>query len=506
MKKPAKLISLLLLAAMLLPACAQDGGETQDTTSGAVDTNTAETTAADTTADPNLRENAKDNLPADLTYGGDTIRVFYRPGEELYSVVGTDNIGDYVTDGIWERNRTVEDRLDVVFDMIPCETNSLGDVRNIVKNMLLTGTADYDFMMVSGNSIIQAEVNAYLYDVTKMKYIDLEQPWWWKDAMDELSIDGKIYNYLVGDMMLTCYNGMSAMYYNKTIYENAFGDPDELYTMVNDKTWTFDKFCELCESAYVDVNGDSTKDEGDTYGFLYGNTKQENDIHFLIGFDIPMYYRNDDGTVTLDMNTERMLTAIEKMTKLYQENTGVKAAGVNYAGCIDLFAEGNILFQPGRLGAATGASIREMEAPYGILPYPLLDEDQEDYVSLIHSSAGVTAVPRTLAADRVEMVSAVIEAMAAETYRTVVTPYLETALKVKYSRDSQSGQVIDMMIAAAGKDFVFEYSPQTNDIILAPLNEFYGSTPFTSFYKKGGAAAQAKLDKFVKSVQDAMGN
>lgn len=505
MKHSARILSLLLAAMLLLPACAQSDDQ-KDTERDQPDTSVESSTEEVVTADPNLRENVKDDLPDNLNYNDETIRIFYRPGVEKCDAVGTDNIGDYVTDGIWERNRTVEDRLGVTLDMVACETNALGDVRNIVKNMLLTGTADYDFFMVTGNSIIQAEVNAYLYDVTQMQYINLDQPWWWTSAMDELSIDGKIYNYLVGDLMLSCYNGMSAMYYNKFIYENAFGDPDELYTRVLDKTWTIDAFYELCEGVYTDVNGDGAKDDADIYGFQWGSTKQENDIHFLIGFDIPMYERTDSGTVTLNMNNERMQTALEKMTKLYQENTGVRAAAGNYAYCINQWAEGNTLFLAGRLGAATEASVREMEDSYGILPYPLLDEAQQEYLSLIHSSAGVTAVPRTLSSDRVDMVGAVIEAMAAETYRTVVTPYLESALKVKYSRDVQSGQVIDMIIDAAGKNFVFEYSPQTNNIILAPLNEIYGSTPFTSYYKKGATAAQSMLDKFVKSVQDAMLN
>ena len=63
MKKFHRSLALLLMCALLLPACAQDGGEPGETTAAVMDTAVPADT---TTADPNDRSQVKDNVPEDL--------------------------------------------------------------------------------------------------------------------------------------------------------------------------------------------------------------------------------------------------------------------------------------------------------------------------------------------------------------------------------------------------------------------------------------------------------
>lgn len=495
-------MALLMLA---MTACAGGGGAA-DTTAAPTTTSPTDTAAEpETTADPTLRENAKDGIPADLKFAGETVRIIYRDATHIktYNVIGTENIGDFVTDSVWARNRKVEERLGVTLDIQPTANGDLKECREEIKTALLSGVSEADFYIATCNSSVQASINQCLYDLGQLKYIDLNQPWWWMGAIEELSVDGETYPYLIGDIMLDDYFRMGTIYYNKNLYEAQFGNPDELYNAVLDGSWTLERLAQISEQCYTDLNGDQRADESDRYGFIISKTKQESDIHFLIACDLTMYTRNADEHVQIDMNNERMLKALDELKELYTTNAGAYTSTTGMDASSAFFANGGAIFYPSRLSSAVDENLRKMEAAYGILPYPKLDAAQEDYVSLIHSSSCDLFMPNSVPAERLDMVGAVIEAMAAESYRSVVPAFLDSALKVKYSRDELSGQVIDMVIAGANKNFVFEYSPQTNNIISNALDHIYGKASFSSTYSALAKAAQKSLDRFVDSLQPA---
>lgn len=87
------------------------------------------------------------------------------------------------------------------------------------------------------------------------------------------------------------------------------------------------------------------------------------------------------------------------------------------------------------------SSLRNMDADFGILPYPKYDEAQKDYLARIEGIE-LTGVPVT--ADT-EFVSAIMEAMASESATTVVPAYYDVALKTKMTRDNDSAEMLDII-------------------------------------------------------------
>ena len=71
--------------------------------------------------------------------------------------------------------------------------------------------------------------------------------------------------------------------------------------------------------------------------------------------------------------------------------------------------------------------LRDMKSDYGIIPMPKLDENQSEYSVFCHDGSSVFALPSTCR--KADAASAVLEAMAAETYRTVTPAYFEIALE-----------------------------------------------------------------------------
>lgn len=180
MKKLSRILVLALIASTLLPSCAQDGTEqSTDTTASVADTTAV---AETTTADPNDRSQIRDSVPEGLTFDGESVRILFR-GEDapnnniaIYDVKGTDNVGDYITDGVWQRNITVQERLDVVLECLPLGAGSLAEHTAKVKSIVLAGSDEYDYLNLTGNTSITSGLNSYMRDLSAMPYVNYEEP------------------------------------------------------------------------------------------------------------------------------------------------------------------------------------------------------------------------------------------------------------------------------------------------------------------------------------------
>ncbi len=489
MKRSSRLLALLLAALMLVgTACSTqtdtDGNENQGG-------NAAVTTAAgEETADPTLRANAKDNLPAGLSFGGTEIRFFYRGIDAIanYDLVGTENTGELVYDAVYARNRAVEDRLGVTLNMIPSDGSSIADVKSQITKSVTAGSDDFDVLVGTGNTLPQAGVSEYLMNLADEEYLDYDQPWWWNDAMNELSVNENVRYFLIGDFLL--YNLMStgAIYFNKEIYTNKFGDPNDLYKLVLDGSWTLDKLGEYVKAAYEDINGNTKEDADDLYGMVAYNGSGS--YNFQYSIDIPTYTRDEDGYPIISALDDRSISFVEKMIELY--NMPGCATKLSETDIITRFVDEKTLFLPYRLSVSFDANVRAMTTDFGIIPFPKLDDQQSDYISFIHDCSSDAAIPKTNSI--MEATTASLEALNAEAYRNVTEKFYETALKTKYVRDDISSQIIDMIRDSATKNFMAEYSALMNGI---------GHSLFTSVENLNNNAA-SNYEKLINGANKAL--
>jgi hypothetical protein len=340
-----------------------------------------------------------------------------------------------------------------------------------------------------------------------VEYLDITSPWWRTSAIEELSFDGKTYRYLMGDNTINDYLKCGVLYYNKDIYTDVTqADADELYRIVLDGAWTWDKMAELSALAYSDVNGDGVAAKGDRFGLMIPATVAEATPHFVFSCDITTHSRNEDGTISLAaMNNERTVAVIDKINQVVRQTTGsyICDKGIDYGQ--EYFAENAALLWAGRLTNVRTDAMREMESDYGILPMPKLNEDQEKYITYIHNSATITCLPKTVPDNRIDMVGAFLEGWAAEAYRTVLTPFIETAMKMKYSRDALSGQVIDIIFDDPTISFVDMYNSNVNGIYNSVIASYVnnGTNNFASAVAKMMSASQKGLDLYLKQIRDA---
>ncbi|MFA6947814.1 MAG: hypothetical protein WCQ72_02425 [Eubacteriales bacterium] len=487
-----RLLALLLCALVLVTAvgCGDNaGGTAQTTTAAAADGET-------TTAGEPSRENMPDNLPDDLDLEGATINILYFGNDDSnnYDAVG-ESSGDIVYDAVYNRNVKVEERLNVKLNWIKGSGDWDTHPADIQKAML-AGVSDYDIIFEENSRAFQHSLEGYFYDLIDAPYLDIEQPWWYTNLMNEGSIDTTKRYFVTGSFSMTTLFGASTVYFNKDMYTNIYGDYNELYNLVLNGTWTHDKLMEYCRGAYSDLNGDGTADANDQYGFRYGQWGVPNYLSMSTGLSYST--RDADGYPVMNLNTPDTVEWAEKLYKLlYRDNMSYEIKDE----VSSTFEKGNDLFFIYLLGSAN--SLRNADFEYGVLPYPKLNETL-DYVSGAATANGEGAViPLSAPIEKFEYDCAVLEALSAEAYRTVVPTWYETALKIKYVASDTDAQMIDLIYSKINSPFIMmaDKAIGTGSIF---TNAVYGAKSegtYSSFYAKQESTLTSKWNKMIESYK-----
>lgn len=437
-----KTISILLLLAMMVPfaACGEKTPATP------TDTTTSDTKKS---IDAPISEIVyeQDSLPNDLDFGGEPINILSKYINSTADILQLPEISveeltsEVINDSIYNREKFVEERLSVEINDIQSK-----NVNDEIEKQMSSG--DDNYQIYAANLLTTSFYCMYDYfvDLNQVEYLDLSQPWWSSLFNDEAELLGELY-FTSGSLALSMLRNMNVVYYNKGLAEDFSKNSPELsdlYTLVEDGKWTFDKWVELSEDIYQDLNGNSQRDGEDLYGIGYVRTTLIE--AFFSSFDIDVLSRTSDGWFELNVNTDKMFTSLDKLYNLFLNTTGCYAPGVGECDVDDmeiLFAGGSILFMVNEMRSVETTALRNMQDEYGILPYPKYDINQKEYYTLSNEHT-TFAIPTT--SSDTTMAGAVLEAMASYSYRDTVPAYLDIAIKGKYMSDPGSRRMIDTIV------------------------------------------------------------
>ncbi|MBR6290632.1 MAG: hypothetical protein IKR53_04230 [Clostridia bacterium] len=488
MKKTAALFLALLL---LLGSCSNQTPEeaTPASDSPVIQDSLPEETEAETEPD----------FLADVRYDGTTFNIMTSETtiSSNYLIEGSGELnGDNVNDAVFERNLAAEERLGVKFAYT--QTNRNWDtVASQVKKLIQAGEDAYDLIIEDQRGMSTVSIAHCLADASELSTVDFSENGWWADYMKNLSVDYKSIYLLVGDYFMDVLNHSHALLYNRDMYRTQFGDPDDLYHEVDAGEWTYDRWIELVDASYVDTNGDGKADKDDTYGMIVGGIGGST-FPFTYGSDVPFISRDEDGYPTLTMYCDRLLLLYEKIYGIFYSDGTRTNYAENGADLHAKFMENGALFISGTQLGDFG-TFRDMEADIGLVPYPKLDENQTRYITVVHDTAEVGAIPTT--ARDPEMTGAVCQILCRLTHKSVLPTYYEMSLKIKYARDDFTSAMIDLIHDGITDEFCLVYGgAYANDIftwaILEPLQKG-DESGVASAYEKREKAALKMLGKLM---------
>lgn len=442
----AMLIALLMLVPTLASCSDNTPAETKETTSQQETAQTAESTDASADESETEDERIKPNIPESADFGGDTITFLHwyntawtetvRQSRDIYAEGIT---GEAINDAVYNRNVKIEDAYKV---KIALQLEQSTDIASMVGQQVTAGDSTYDVvyqLLSAAPALIQ---KSYFHNLFNVPNIDLEKPWWDQNSISSLSTMG-ILPLVSTSINVNDKDATAALAFNKTIASN--NQLEDLYTLVREGKWTYDKLTEMAEATYNDSNGDGTMTPDDVYGFLGGRDVIDSLYH---GSGSQFITKNENDEFVFTFGTERDVDVISKGIDIvnsswyFNHHAWKDQSDILYR---QIFETGHGLFFWMRLDDVT--NMRAGDADFGIIPIPKYEEAQDKYYSLVSQhTTGLMSIPITCAGDELSMVGMVLEALAAESHYTLIPEYIETSLKTKNSRDAESADMLDIIL------------------------------------------------------------
>ena len=487
--KKTRILSAILAMLMLvgpLASCATGDGNTDES-------NTNDSSAV-TEEDTEL----KDELPDNLNYGNDEIILISRDiGMGLADEIYAEGLNsDPVNDAIYERNKSVENRLGV-------KITSIRDTDTIVDKVITTvngGSADYDVMVEYCWLAAPKTIEGYFADLRATQYIDFEKPWWTQSFNDVVSYHDHQYG-ITGAMVLSTYRRTYTTVFNKRIFTDA--NQPYLYDHVENGTWTLDKQAALVPLLHRD-NGNGVQDEeGDVYGFVSNDFISVDP--YWAACEIDILSKNEDGDYVWVFDSGVMHNAAEKILNLYFNTDGGTFCFPEddsfQTMTRTMFSESYAAMATLCIHALENSALRNMTDEYGVVPMPKYDENQADYHSQMHDAFTIACIPTTVKGERLEQMAAFLEAMSSASYRIVRPDYYETTLRTKIAQDPQSSEMMDIIINNIHIDAGIIYSHNIGSFHQGIQALVEGKTNnAVSRFKSMSKSAQNHLTKLVRKL------
>lgn len=485
MTRKTRFLCLLLALLMTLPLASCSSNETTDTT---------DTTANDTTVEETETADPLEHLPS-TDYEGYSFRMLIRNSEDwIGDQIAEELTGETVNDAVFKRNSETEERYNIEITYNP---SSHHNYETDAKPLILAGEDAYD-LVVSHPRVAHVYANEGLVlDWNELKYVDLTQDYWDQDAVESFQMPGGLF-CCIGDISHQAVGASNAMLFNKDYFdENNIEYP---YELVKSGGWTFDVFAEMAETYSRDLNGDGTMDEDDLLGYT---------TFYWIG-PIQAFYSSGARVIekgssdyAFNVYNERSLSMFEKYFKLLNADyTVLDAKSDNSFDCTstELFREGHALFTDVNIFLVL--TLREMEQNFGILPWPKLTET-DDYVANVDAGTNLFTIPITVA--DTERTSLIIETLAILGREYVIPAYYEVALKTRDSRDVESSDMLDIIVANRVFDLGY-YNTAMGGAFASHFAEMAknGTEDFASWYDSKLKAATTDRDKTLEAYEKRM--
>ena len=434
MKSKKRTLALLLALSMLtVPACSDNAAD--DTAA-----DTAPTTSEIT--DPAAEAETEKQLDAAEALAAipDTLPEKDMDGWQFrMTIFGTDLnrsqtwadelTGNVVNDAVYQKILNVEERFNVDVALTEASFAEVDQV-DALKQAIVAGDDSCELAQGHDVNMANASLQAYFLNVYDLPHLDFEKPWWPESTLESMTVLGQMY------MMFNniSYNNLAqtrVVFFNKDLMNNMnIALP---YDTVYEGNWTLDELKNISDSAYVDLNGDGTRDVGDQYGYAsmtyyYG---------CMEAFNVEPYCKDENGNLYYNFDVEKNASLAEKYYNLlFGEGGFLNGESTN------IFKDGRAMFLYETINTAV-TTFSDSEVTYGILPMPKLDETQEHYYG--GSTDRPIVVPITVQKDYLENIGIVVEALNAEGYKQVYPAFYEIAMKNRYADQTDDAKMLDII-------------------------------------------------------------
>lgn len=378
------------------------------------------------------------------------------------------------------------------------------DVQADLKEDISSNLMQYDAALIFMPAAASLAQEGYLWDLNEFSdYLHFDKPWWDQSATESLSIGGKLY-FNTGDISIMPKIVSTAITFNKEILKKTFPDTD-LYQMVKDKKWTFDKMVEMSRT----VTGDTDGTAGMTYHDTWGLSASYGDVAgFYIGAGKNYITKDSDDLPVLALDNTASVTVLQKILETLQLkdewcfhcNTVTDGSNI-WEVSLDVFGQNRALFRTSAFSAIKKLRAYDDADEFGIVPNPLVTEEQDEYYTYCSAKWAYAAViPTSLQGTDAEYAAYMLELMAYGGMKYITPAYYETTLKYRDLRDDESGEMLDIVFSNVVYDLgiIYEFGG-----VSSMIQEMMGnnSTDVASTIEGKTSAIEEAITKCVESYE-----
>ena len=434
MKNKLSLFLLTAILALSLPLTGCGGTDGGNETSSASDSGSS---AEESTSEP---EKVYPEYEIDL--GGAEFNICYFDAVKACGwlsdipcdVDAESETGDNLSDTVYKRNRKIEEMYNL---KIKAHQETMDVYTNLVKSVM-SQSGEYDAAFVKQQGLEKALTSGALMQLDDL--LDFSMPWWDEKSLEGLSICGKTYA-ISGDVTFMDKLCDIVIFFNKQMAEDFnLGD---IYQLVVDKKWTFDELKRMCSLVSADLNEDGKADKGDRFGF-----SGQNDASYELFQSAGERFctLDADGVPYQSNNSERAIDVMMKVYEFMNDKPNFfnrQTENLSVADTINMFKENRVLFLMRPL--QTLFELRAMEADFGIIPTPLMDETQTEYhTSIGFTVSNVVTIPSD--AKDAKISAQVLDTLSAESYYSVNDVFYDMVLGTKLTRDDNSTENLQIIL------------------------------------------------------------
>lgn len=452
-----KFFSVLLAGLMLfsIPSCGNTAEKDDQTMP-------AEAPTENITEGETLDPDYVCDLPDDLNFGNTEVNFLYVKKDGRDDELPSDKLGlGTVSDAVYERNLTVENSLGIKLKF----TDEADDEKasTTIDTMVKAGDSSLDLYSLGSYYAIGSAIEGCFLDLTRLEYMNTSKHYWSQEYNELMTFTSENMQFLAtSPAALSLFRLTYLTIFNRDLFTDR--QLPDLYEAVENGGWTLDYQYNMISDVYVDQDGNGTPSEGDFYGFITGDTISvdpycvASDIHFIIRDENGDWVSNGDVM-------DDTITMSEKVSALYNTQgtyvyEGTDHDDIGKYSIIEKFAE-----QEGLMATTQFLSIEKRinslaGINYGIVPVPKLSREQPAYYTYVQDQVSGFGVSAAIGdRDRQDLLGAVMESIAYNSYLIVRPAYYDSTLSLRFMQDPQSGDILDTMFETISFDRAFVSCP-----------------------------------------------
>lgn len=362
----------------------------------------------------------------------------------------TDDLSTPINSAIYSRNEYVKQELEIELKVkeLPYAENKELMERLVVSD--LGGENEYDICYnESWAQAILAQRGVYKSVNTYAEYLNLEKPWWYSTAMEELSVFNNLF-YVVGDMQLMWYESIWCLAFNTDVLEGyGIASP---YEDVENNTWTFERMHEISSQTHVD--GASPNHYGVASHIAFASAMlsaagiricQQDEVDGLVLSELGVHFSDVYDAILQDFFTDNG-NDMENYIRTSYDSESYTSGKFATKDTQWVFEEGRATFLGGTIGDMR-LYVAGKPIPYGIVPLPKYTSDQQQYISYVYEGGALCGIPNNLGSEeRLRRVCTVMEWLCAISYRTVKPEYYSVILQGKIANDPTASRMLDIVL------------------------------------------------------------